>query len=811
MTGKKRSSKKKTAKKTANKTTRKSGSGKKTVRRKKGPAPARWRRVIGTLWRYGRWPLLFGIAALALYLSILDRRITAQFEGRRWEVPARVFAQPLELYATKNITAAGLRGHLRSLGYREDDRLEQPGHFRERGNEITLRTRPFVFWDSAQSDELVRVAFRDGRIDQVRDAQGDDKVLVRLDPLMIGSIVPGTHEDRIVLPPGAVPERLRAALVAVEDRDYYSHHGIDLSAIARAAVANARAGRVVQGGSTLTQQLVKNYFLTNAQKFERKIVEAFMAILLDARYSKRELINGYINEVFLGQDGSRAVHGFALGSQFYFGVPLAELDDARIALLVAIIRGPSYYDPRRHPARALERRDHVLGVLGAEGVMSAQEVAAARAQPLGVVARPGRVRGASPAFMDAVREQLRRDYAPEDLNSAGLRIFTTLDTFVQAEAETICASELAHVETDTDAEAGSLQVGAVITDPQSGELLAAVGGREPAFAGFNRAITLRRPIGSLVKPFVYLSAIASGQYTLATVVPNEPLEVTLENGDVWAPQNYSPVDLGDLPIYRALAESINLPAVHVGLAVGIEQVAQQIEAALPTLEVNRYPSLTLGALNLSPLQVAQMYATLASGGYVTPLRSVREVVTADGAPLNRYDLRVRGSADLTAVAQINAAMEVVMTNGTGRRAGGIVPPSLQLAGKSGSSNDYRDGWFAGFSSDRLAVVWVGRDDNTPMGLSGARSALPVWAQLMAAVASVPVQTLHSEDLVDVPLDYASGMLAGDGCDGAVLLPLPRTADVPPLAPCANDVPDSEDPDSTNNGLLQWLRDRLGGD
>ncbi|MFK7887068.1 MAG: penicillin-binding protein 1B [Gammaproteobacteria bacterium] len=788
-------SKKKTSKKKGKKRT-------KSVE-KVAPVRFKWLRL---LWRYGRWPLLLGIAALAFYVALLDRQIINQFEGRRWDVPARVFAQPLELYASRTLERDALIEHLGALGYRRVDSIEQPGQYRVGRNEIELQTRPFAFWDSAQVSQQATIEFGNGVVRNLSDARGDTLPLLRLDPVMIGSIVPGTHEDRIVLAPTDVPQLLRDTLVAVEDRRFYSHHGVNFKAIARAFWVNLRAGEVRQGGSTLTQQLVKNYFLTNEQRYRRKLTEALMAVLLEARYTKRELLNGYVNEIFLGQDGARAVHGFGLGSRFYFGVPLAELDTAQIALLVAIIRGPTYYDPRRHPERALKRRDRVLNALVDEGVLDRAQADAAIAEPLGVVARPGRVMGASPAFMDAVREQLARDYAAEDLNSAGLRIFTTLDTFVQARAETISARELTHVERDTGLEEGTLQVGAVITDPQTGELIAAVGGREPGFAGFNRALSLSRPIGSLVKPFVYLSALETGRYHLGSIIPNTPLEVTLDNGDVWAPQNYSATELGDLPIYRALAESINLPAVHVGLDIGIDRVAQQIEAALPTLAVPRYPSLTLGALNLSPGQVAEAYATLATGGYVTPMRAVREVVNARGEPLSRYELRVRRSADEQAVAQILAAMEVVMAQGTGRSARGVIPASLNVAGKSGSSNDYRDGWFAGFSADRLAVVWVGRDDNQPMGLSGARSALPIWSQLMHATAQSSLQTVYTEQLVQVPFDYTSGMLADEGCPNRVLLPFPTSAEPPALAPCAEGPTDTD-----NDGLLPWLRDRLGLD
>ncbi len=777
-----------------------------TSRRSK-KAPAGWRGHLSRAWRWGRWPLLVGVAALVFYLALLDRRITTAFEGRRWDVPARVFAQPTELYAGRALSRAQLVVHLDALGYRRRVSVDQPGEYALTNGALTVQTRAFTFWDGAQTSARLDVAFANKRIADVRD--GDTSLpLVRLDPLMIGSLLPASQEDRIVLPPEQVPEQLRAALVAVEDRKFYRHHGVDPLAIARAAWVNLRSGQIRQGGSTITQQLVKNYFLTNRQTLRRKVSEAFMALLLDARYSKRELLNGYINEVFLGQDGARAVHGFALGSQFYFGVPLAELDIARTAMLVGVIRGPSYYDPRRYPERALARRNEVLNILAREGVLTADQAAQAEVSPLGVVERPGRVEGASPAFMDEVRAQLRRDYDARDLNTVGLRVFTTLDPFVQARAQAICTAQLEHVEQDTGTEPGTLQVGAVISDPACGELRAAVGGRQAGFAGYNRAIALRRSIGSLAKPFVYLAAFESGEYDLASIVSNAPLEVALDNGDVWSPQNYSEIELGDLPVYRALAESINRPAVHVGLAVGLDAVARQFEAALPDVTVPRYAAITLGAVNLSPRQVAEAYATLANGGDAVPMRAVREVVEANGQPLKRYALRMQPTADPAQVVQVVGGMQAVMQHGTGRGARAILPKDLTVAGKSGSTNDFRDAWFAGFSGDRLAAVWVGRDDNASIGLSGARAALPIWASLMRASAQVPYELPHSPQIQMQRFDYASGMLAGDGCDDTVLLPLPRTAALPPVAPCAGEAPDD---DTGINRWLPWLRDRTTRD
>ncbi|MEM6640306.1 MAG: penicillin-binding protein 1B [Pseudomonadota bacterium] len=760
-----------------------------------------------TLWRWSRWPVLIGLAGLAFYMALLDRQITTAFEGRRWDVPARVYAQPTELYAGRSLSQDELLAHLDSLGYRRVVSVSAAGQFSVSRSRVAMKTRAFDFWDGRQPSVRVAVRFDGGRVASV-EAGPDRAPIARLDPLMMGSLLPASREDRIVLSPEQVPAPLKAALVAVEDRAFYDHHGVDPKAVARAVVVNLKAGRMRQGGSTLTQQLVKNYFLTNERTLTRKVNEALMAVLLDARFDKRALMTGYVNEVFLGQDGARAVHGFALGAQFYFGMPLDELSIEHVALLVGLIKGPSYYDPRRHPERSKARRNLVLDVLAEQAIVDADTAKAAKRAELGVVARPGRAAGATPAYMDEVRAQLARDYAASDLNTVGLTVFTALDPFVQARAERIATRQLAQVERDTGTQAGTLQVGAVISDPDNGELLAVIGGRHPGFDGYNRAITLRRSVGSLVKPFVYLAAIESGDFHLASVLPDDPIEVALPNGSIWAPANLSDRDVGAMPLYRALAESVNRPAVHTGLALGVDAVARQLEAALPDVSIPRYASITLGAINLSPRQVAEAYGALATAGEATPLRAVRAVVDADGQPLKRYDLRLKGVARSASVIQILGGMRTVMTHGTGRRAAGIVPGEMTALGKSGSTNDYRDAWFAGFTGDRLAVVWVGRDDNAPIALGGARAALPIWAHMIRSVAEVPYEMPHDEQIVAATLDYATGMLGDDACDDTVVLPLPRTLNDLPVAPCTA-APGGRD--KNNDGILPWLRDRLISD
>ena len=482
-----------------------------------------------------------GVALLALLLlivsivvvAVLDRRVTAQFEGRRWTLPARVYAQPIELYVGQELSAQRFVEELERLGYVARPKADRPGTYRRSGQRVDVHVREFRFSDELQAARALRIGFDGDAIASLEGMSGEDVPVIRLDPLLIGSIFPIHGEDRIVVSPEQVPPLLPEALKAVEDRKFDSHHGVNPLAILRALFVNVRAGQIEQGGSTLTQQLVKSYFLDSRRTLRRKAEEAVMAVILESRFEKADIMNAYINEIYLGQDGRRAIHGFGLASQFYFGKPLEELALHEIALMVAIVRGPSYYDPRRHAERALERRNLVLRVLEEQGVVSAERAGQAMKRPLGV-AEPGRS-GASfyPAFLDLVRRQLRTDYEEEALTEAGLIVFSTLDPLLQEKAEAALATELERQDASKRKASRGLEGVVVVTTPQTGEVIAVVGGRRAGFDGFNRALDAKRPIGSLAKPLVYLAALETGRYTPATVIPDEPVEIKLPNGDTW--------------------------------------------------------------------------------------------------------------------------------------------------------------------------------------------------------------------------------------------------------------------------------------
>jgi penicillin-binding protein 1B len=717
-----------------------------------------------------------GFAALAALLflvaivvtAVLDHRVTRQFEGRRWTLPARVYAQPIELYVGQSLSAKRAAEELDRLGYLSQARLDRPGTYSRRGDRIALYLRAFRFSDGMQAARVLDIGFAGEAIVSLRDAKGVDVPVIRLDPLLIGSIFPIHGEDRIVVAPAQVPPLLPEALKAVEDRKFETHHGVNPLAIVRALFVNVRAGQVEQGGSTLTQQLVKSYFLDSRRTLGRKAEEAIMAVILESRFGKADIMNAYINEIYLGQDGQRAIHGFGLASQFYFGKPLAELDLPEIALMVAIVRGPSYYDPRRHPERALARRNLVLRVLADQGVVSEADAERAASRPLGVAKAGQKSAVFFPAFLDLVRRQLRADYAEEDLTEAGLVVFTTLDPLLQEKAEAALESELDRQDASGRKASHGLEGVMVVTSPQTGEVVAIVGGRHASFDGFNRALDAKRPIGSLAKPLVYLSALETGRYTPATIVHDEPVTIKLPNGQTWKPANFDREVRGDMPAVRALTQSLNLPTVNLGLEVGLPRVAHTFVQLGLGEEPAAYPSMLLGATNLSPYQVAQMYNTLANGGFRSPLRAVRAVLSESGKQLKAPELEIAEAAPADAVYMLDRMLIEVMNRGTGRPARGKLPPGLVVAGKTGTSNDYRDSWFAGFSGSHLVVVWMGHDDNSQTGLTGTTGALAAWSKLMSTITTSSFEPLMPESLENRWIDYYSGLETSPSCDAAAV-------------------------------------------
>ncbi|MGH8294400.1 MAG: penicillin-binding protein 1B [Steroidobacteraceae bacterium] len=729
--------------------------------------------------------LLAGVLGCAGYIYYLDLLVTHRFEGLRWTLPAHVYAAPLDLYAGLHLSEDELEHELRRLSYHRVTRLEEPGTYRVTAERIDVALRPVRFADGSRPATMLSVLFGPTGIQDLRDGAGREVPVMRLDPLLIGSIFPSDGVDRIVVTPQQVPPLLPAALKAVEDRTYDTNWGIDPMGILRAAWVDLRSHRYEEGASTLTQQLVRSYFLSNRQTFGRKIREAIMAVSLTAHFSKAALMNAYINEIFLGQDGNRSIHGFGLASEFYFGKPLSELDLPQIATLVAIVRGPTYYDPRRHPQRTLARRDLVLKILAEQGIVDRSQALLAERQALGVAS------GASgayyPSYLDLVRRTLQRDYPQKELTEAGLRIYTSLQPRVQELAERALDTQLLALDRRHHRRDARLEGAVVVTSPQSGDVLAIVGGRDVDFDGFNRALDAERSIGSLVKPFIYLTALETGRYDAATVIEDQPVSIKLANGRYWRPRNYTRRTYGPVPMVRALGDSLNLATVGLGMDLGLDKVSTTLRRFGLDQAPDQVPAMLLGAIDISPLEVAQLYDGLANGGFRTPLRAVQAVVSADGKPLQAFPVQVTQVAPAADVYEIDSMLEQVITHGTGRPALRILPPGLVTAGKTGTSSQDRDSWFAGFSGGDLAVVWVGYDHYQPTGLTGSEGALPVWANLMASLGTPSLEMPEPEGVTQTWIDYLTGMGAPPGCPGAlpVQVALPAGAQVPPMPGCGS--------------------------
>jgi penicillin-binding protein 1B len=735
--------------------------------------------------KYFGYALLFGTLALGIFAAYLDVRVRNEFEGRRFALPARIYARPLELHAGLRLSQAAVEEELRGLGYKSFSGGAEPGWFTASGSTLQIAMRPFVFWDGAQPARTIAVSFDSSGVAAVQDPAGKDIPLVRLEPRAIGGIYPSGNEDRVLVRLTEVPPQLVQELIAVEDHNFYFHFGFDPRALARAALS-LLSGHV-QGGSTITQQLVKNFFLTPERTIRRKFTELIMAVLLEAHYSKDEILETYLNEIYLGQDRDRAIHGVGLAAEFYFGKEVRNLTVAESALLVALVRGPAYYDPRRHPARALERRNLVLREARERGYLTLEQYALARATDLGVSQRPGMGTSPYPAFLQLVHRQLRRDYDENDLRSEGLRIFTTLDPRVQAAAEAALAKRLAQFDREKrfDKQPG-LEGAVVVTDPQSGEVQALVGGRDPRYRGYNRAIDAARPVGSLLKPAIYLTALSDPErYTLVTPIDDGPFTWKSRGAPDWQPQNYDRQFHGMVPLRTALAQSYNAATARLGTQIGLDNVLASVKKLGVERDLRPFASTLLGATEMTPLEVAQMYQTIASGGFRSPLRAIREVTTQEGQPLQRYGLKVEQAFPPEPIVLITAALQGVVREGTAQGLKNFLPPEIGAAGKTGTTDEQRDAWFAGFTGDHLAVVWVGYDDNRPAKLLGASSALPVWGDLMAALSPEPLALATPETVERVWIDPQTNLRADSQCAGAVELPFIKGSAPQQSAPCAS--------------------------
>ena len=709
------------------------------------------------------WLFSVSLTIFSVYLFYLDNRITQRFEGRIWQLPAHVYARPLELFVGKAISTKQVLFELDYLNYQKVQQLpQQIAQYRHWDNVFEIKTRNFIFWDGDEKSHSIRVTIEDNVVTQLIDIYtGNSADLVRFDAGYLTGIFPSHSQDRVLLRLDDVPDMFIKMLLLTEDRRFFTHWGVDPLSIARALVVNIYSGQTVQGGSTLTQQLVKNLFLTQDKTIVRKLNEAFMSLLLELHYDKKLILETYLNEIYLGQDGRRAIHGFGLASEFYFGKSLKQLSIDEMAILIGMVKGASYYNPKRNPEHARKRRNVVLNMMRQAGLITARQSEKLSNRP--VVTVKHAKSGLYPAFIDLVKLQLQQDYQSDDLSSEGLRVFTTLDPYVQFNAEQAVIKTLPQLSKNKD-----LQAAVVVVSPSSGDVLAVVGGRKPSYKGFNRALNAERQIGSLIKPVIYLTALRDpSEYTLSTMLDDSEFIYKTPNQEDWQPKNYDKIYHGEVTLYEALLKSYNVPAVRTGLDVGLDNVVKTLSALGYQHPVLTYPSLTLGAMNMSPVDVATIYQTFAANGFHSPLRSVHAVLDKERHPLERYSLEVDNQVRPEAMAIVNSALIDVAKYGTAKRLADHLP--LQVAGKTGTSDDLRDSWFAGFSGDVMAVVWTGFDDNRPTTLTGSSGAMKIWKNLFKEVAYKSYQPPQMPGLDKYWVDGKNGLLSEKGCENAVEL------------------------------------------
>lgn len=685
------------------------------------------------LWLYrGLKVAIFLAVCLAFYLLYLDAWVQKRMSGPKWDTPVQFYSRPLPLYQHKFLPKSELIAELKILGYKQSKELTKPGQFAEKPSYVEVFRRTAITIEGEMPAQRLRVGFNQNRIAAVQafiDDSWQTQSINYLEPLLFSRQANKSLEDREIIDLATVPEWMVDTLLVVEDRNFYHHHGVAPLAIVRALFANIAAGRKVQGGSTITQQLAKNLLLNdNRKSYTRKAKEAFIALILDYRFSKDAILEAYFNEIYMGQNGSRAVHGFGLASKFYFNKSLAQLKADEFALLVAMIKGPSYYNPQRQPERARERRDLVLQLMVSENILSSQDYAKFVDKPLQLQLNKTRSRSKHPAYLQQVNRELKQldIVVPRD---SGLKVFTGLDPLLQRRAESIFQRGIKQLEKSY--KVSELNGAAVTLNLDDGTIAAMIGDRDPSLAGFNRALDTQRNIGSLIKPAVYLTALNRQDYHLGSLLKDQEITMESNAGNKWAPTNYDKKVRGEVLLFDALSQSLNLPTVHLGMEVGLTSVINTMRTLGVDQQINKYPSILLGAISMSPLSVAEMYFPIANYGQYRPARAITYVTDNNGILL--YDNRSDGKLkfDYATAYELAHALNKVTQTGTAKRLAQLYP-DIQFGGKTGTTDDLRDSWFVGFDQNRVSSVWVGKDDNSPINLTGSQGALYLFGELQQA-------------------------------------------------------------------------------
>ena len=711
--------------------------------------------------------IIFLVISIA-YISILDSKVVNKLDGVLWTVPAKVYARPLELAEGGKINVDSLKKELEILSYELTKGIpDTPGEFSQSQRSVNIFIRGF----GSQEPGLYRLKIENDKIDSIKRKDGISIDLIQLEPLSIGGMFPSHLQDRILLNFSQVPKDLEEMILVVEDRNLYSHKGISLRSIMRAFIKNTRALGIEEGGSTITQQLAKSLFFSPEQTIRRKIKEAIAALLIEIHYSKQEILLAYINDVFIAQSGRRAIHGFGLASQFFFGTDLKNLSLDQKALLVGMLKGPSLYSPINNPDRAKTRRDLVLSLIKNDSLITEEEYLDLKGKSLKVIPPSFKSLSKYPAFNDIVTLDLRKNFDDSDLRTKGLKIITNLDPVVQDYLEESIKDTKLKLKRKYGSQLNGLEGAGIVIDSFSGEVVAAIGSTKPNNYGFNRAINAVRPIGSLVKPFIYLSALQHyTKYNLSTLLDDSKLSVSLPGSKLWEPNNFDKKFHGNVPLHVALSESYNVATTRLGMDLGYSVVQETFTKLGIEKKIPKYPSIFVGSFEMTPLEAIQAYQTIASEGFYSPLNSIRTVESSEDVLSLSYPYKVEQRFRPEPIYLLKFVLKQTFISGTARGFSSRVIEKWKTGGKTGTSDDQRDSWFVGYAGNYLMLVWLGFDDNRKSPLTGRTGALQVWKNFMSRLDPIAYEVRKPSRIRYEWVDAKDGLLSGERCKGSILIP-----------------------------------------
>ncbi len=706
------------------------------------------------------------ISTLGIYLIYLDAKVTKTFEGQRWHVPVQVYGKIEQLKLGQQVDLDNIAEALLINNYKKVKYVTKVGQFSHSIADLNVFQRPFDYDSSSNRAQQISIKVNDGVVSSLTiDKQTVEQL--SLEPQLLARLVPDNKEDRVLVSLEDVPQQLLDTLLLIEDRDYYHHFGVSPIGIMRALVTNLRAGRTVQGGSTLTQQLAKNMFLSRERTLTRKIKEALMALILEYRYSKDQLLEAYVNEVYLGQNYGNGIYGFGLAAQFYFDKKLLDLTNAQMALLIAQVKGPSFYDPWRYSERAKERRDLVLRLMFEQHMLSLYDFEQAAESDLSIRKNKRFVKKNFPAYLQLVNTELNQ-HISSFAQKSGIKVYTGFSHRSQQLLEQSIAKQLPLLESKYNQK--NLQAAMVVTDIASGEIRALVGGRNSGYAGFNRALNAKRHVGSLIKPAIYATALTRYQhYNLATVLEDKAITLKNSSGKKWQPQNYDGKYRGQVSLIEGLIYSLNIPTINLGMSVGLGDVIASIKALGYEQKLTMRPSILLGAVNMSPIEINQVYLTVANKGQYRKAHVINKILSAENETLWQVDNTSEQRISRNTAYLLDYALTQVTQIGTGRSLTWRLK-NKKIAGKTGTSNDSRDSWFIGYDKKHLVTTWLGKDDNKPTRLTGSSGAIPLFAEFIKQQGVVNKVEEKPEGIADTLFEQQTGNAVAQECANTVIYP-----------------------------------------